>query len=82
MYLADEVGKILGEGWSAGTYGSKGTGWKFMKGHLMVYYHAADGIHEEAYYWVMKANTQSIKIVDNNYKLLLNDKALIINIDK
>lgn len=44
-YLADEVGKILGEGWSAGTYGSKGTGWKFMKGHLMVYYHEADGIH-------------------------------------
>ena len=34
---ADEVGRALGDGWTKGTYGSAGTGWKFTNGDKSVF---------------------------------------------
>ncbi len=30
-YTAEEIGEILGDGWIRDTYGSNGSGWKFIK---------------------------------------------------
>ncbi len=58
---ADEVGKMLGDGWTQGAYGSKGTGWKFTNGDRMVFYHPADGIHEGSYYGVINGEIGRVK---------------------
>ncbi len=79
---ADEVEKMLGDGWTQGAYGSKGTGWKFTNGDRMVFYHPADGIHEGSYYGVTNGEIGRVKVVDNNYKPLSGDKAVIIPIGK
>ncbi|CAH1228305.1 hypothetical protein PAECIP111890_06266 [Paenibacillus sp. JJ-223] len=46
---ADEVGRTLGDGWTKGTYGSAGTGWKFTNGDKSVLYPLGGGGHEGSY---------------------------------
>jgi len=76
-----EVAKILGDGWTASTYGNSGTGWKFINNDhpdLMVFYHNADGVHGGAYYGFSTSVTGTVKIVGNDYIPLPGDKATII----
>jgi len=75
---ADEVGKILGKGWTRGTYGSAGTGWKFTNGDKSVFYHAGGGVHEGSYVGVSSGQIGKVKVVGSDYKPLIGDKAIII----
>gem|GEM_PF-6935920 len=73
-----EVASMLGEGWTAGTYGSSGTGWKFTNGDGMVFYHVGGGIHSDSYYGFSSGATGKIKIVGSDYIPLTGDKATVI----
>ncbi len=75
---ADDVGKILGEGWTRGTYGSAGTGWKFTNGDKSVFYHPGGGVHEGSYVGVSSGQMGKVKVVGSDYKPLAGDKAIII----
>lgn len=77
---AGEVGNILGEGWTKGTYGSKGTGWKFTKGDQSVFYHPGGGRHGGSYYGFSSGKLGKNKIVGSDYVPLAGDKANIIKI--
>ena len=81
-YSADEIGQILGDGWTRSTYGSNGSGWKFIENaHLdnMVFYHGGGGVHEGAYWGVKSGKTGTIKIVNTStYVPLPKDKATIV----
>ena len=72
-----EVGELLGEGWKEGTYGSKGTGWKYNKGDKMVAYHPGGGRHIGYYYKFSSAQIGKIKIVGPDYVVSPNDAAKI-----
>lgn len=76
----DDVGSMLGEGWTQGVYGSKGTGWKFTKGDQSIFYHPGGGRHGGSYYSFSSGKLGKNKIVGPDYKPLLGDKATIINI--
>ena len=76
---ADEVEKLLGPGWKKGSYGSDGTGWKFIKGDKMVAYHPGGGRHVGSYYKLSSSKVGKIKLVGADYVPTLNDKAVIIN---
>ena len=76
---ADEVADILGEGWTKGSYGSKKTGWKFIKGDKMVAYHPAGGRHVGSYYKLSSSTIGKIKVVGLDYVPLPGDKAIIIH---
>lgn len=72
---------MLGDGWTSSSYGSSGTGWKFINNahpDLMVFKHNADGIHRGAYYGFSTSVTGTVKFVGNDYLPLLGDKATII----
>lgn len=58
---SDEVAEILGSGWTKGTYGSNGLGWKFTKGDQSVFYHAGGGIHAGSYYGFSSGSYGKIK---------------------
>jgi hypothetical protein len=73
-----DVIDILGDGWTEGTYGSAGNGWKFTKGDKSIFYHPGGGIHEGSYYGYSSGTTGKIKIVGPEYVPLLGDKATII----
>ena len=76
-----ETAKILGQGWTASSYGKSGTGWKFINDaspDLMVFYHNADGVHGGAYYGFSSGLTGTVKLVGNDYIPLTGDKATII----
>lgn len=75
---ANEVAKILGEGWTRGNYGKTGTGWKFTKGDKIVFYHEG-GRHVGPYYGYSSAMTGRVKIVGPGYEPLPGDKAIIIS---
>ncbi|WP_379142990.1 RHS repeat domain-containing protein [Paenibacillus sp. sgz500992] len=75
---ADEVGKALGNGWTRGTYGSAGTGWKFTSGDKSVFYHPGGGIHGGSYVGFSSGQTGKVKVVGSDYKPLPGDKAIII----
>ncbi|MNJ59665.1 hypothetical protein D3C77_553620 [compost metagenome] len=75
---ADEVGKTLGDGWTKGTYGSAGTGWKFTNGDKSVFYHLGGGVHEGSYTGFSSGQTGKVKVVGPDYKPLPGDKATII----
>ena len=77
---ADEVGEILGDGWTRGSYGSKGTGWKFTKGDKMIAYHPGGGIHKGSYYKISSGAIGKIKVVGPAYVKLPGDKAIIIKV--
>jgi RHS repeat-associated protein len=77
---ADEVAEILGDGWKRGTYGSSGTGWKFIKGDQSVFYHPGGGKHGGAYYGFSSGKLGKNKIVGPDYIPLPGDKANIIKI--
>ena len=83
-YSADEISNILGNGWIRDTYGSNGSGWKFIQeAHPdnMVFYHGGGGEHIGAYYGVSRGGKHGgrIKIVDiNTYLPTKDDPALII----
>ncbi|MCG7407917.1 hypothetical protein MH117_10840 [Paenibacillus sp. ACRRX] len=75
---ANEVGRTLGDGWTKGTYGSAGTGWKFINGDKSVFYHPGGGVHEGAYIGFSSGQTGKVKVVGPDYKPLPGDKAIII----
>ncbi|XCP87195.1 RHS repeat-associated core domain-containing protein [Roseburia hominis] len=81
-YTADEVADILGSGWTKSTYGSNGSGWKFIEDahpDNMVFYHGGGGIHEGSYYGFSSGKYGTVKVVDTNtYVPLPGDKAYII----
>ncbi len=78
-YSENEMASVLGDGWTRGTYGSKGDGWKFMKDDVSVFYHPSGGKHGGAYYGISSGATGKIKVVDpNTYIPLSGDKATII----
>ena len=83
-YSADEISNTLGNGWIRDTYGSNGSGWKFIQeAHPdnMVFYHGGGGEHIGAYYGVSRGGKHGgrIKIVDiNTYLPTKDDPALII----
>jgi hypothetical protein len=76
----NEVANILGDGWTRGAYGSKKTGWKFIKGDKSVFYHPGNGRHTGSYYGFSRAQGGKVKIVNSDYIPSINDKALIIKI--
>jgi RHS repeat-associated protein len=76
---ADEIGNMLGEGWTKGAYGSKGTGWKFTKGDQSIFYHPGGGRHGGSYYGFSSGKLGKNKIVGPDYKPSPSDKATIIN---
>ncbi|MDF2648454.1 MAG: transposase protein [Paenibacillus sp.] len=75
---ADEVGRTLGDGWTRGTYGSAGTGWKFTNGDKSVFYHPGGGGHEGSYIGFSSGQTGKVKVIGSDYKALSGDKATII----
>ena len=77
---ADEISDILGEGWTKGTYGSRQTGWKFIKGDKMVAYHPGGGRHVGSYYKLSSSSIGKIKVVGADYLPSIGEKALIIYI--
>ncbi|WP_313577586.1 hypothetical protein [Lacrimispora sp.] len=74
----NEVASMLGEGWTAGAYGSSKTGWKFTNGDGMVFYHAGGGMHGGSYYGFSSGATGKVKIVGSDYIPLVGDKATVI----
>lgn len=81
-YSSNEIGQILGEGWTRNTYGSNKSGWKFIENahtDRMVFYHGGGGVHKGSYWGVKSGSTGTIKVVDTNtYIPLPKDKATII----
>ena len=77
-----EIGQMLGDGWIPGTYGSAGTGWKYVKGDLSVFYHPGGGRHESSYYGFSSTLTGKVKIVGDGYIPTMDDGATIIKIEK
>jgi len=73
----EEVGNALGKGWTRGTYGTKGTGWKFHKGDYMIGYHPGGGRHGASYYKI-SSGLGKIKVVGQGYKPGIGEKAKII----
>lgn len=54
-YTVDEIADILGDGWTRGTYGTNGSGWKFIQNEHpdnMVFYHGGGGYHDGPYYGI------------------------------
>ena len=80
-YSADEIGRILGEGWTRGVYGRNGSGWKYTQDahpNNSVFYHGGGGEHGGAY-WGVSYNNIKIKVVNSHtYISTPNDDALII----
>ena len=75
---ADEVGDILGDTWTKGTYGTKGTGWKFTNGDKMIAYHPGGGRHVGSYYKISCGKNGIIKVVGSDYIAGIGEKAKII----
>jgi len=75
-----EVGGLLGNGWTSGTYGSNGTGWKFTSGDNMVFHHPGGGVHAGAYSGFSSAVHGKVKVVGPDYVPIPGDKSTIINI--
>lgn len=74
-----EIAQLLGDGWTAGTYGTNGLGWSFSKGDLQVYYHPGGGIHGGQYYGFKSGLTGKVKLIwDLNYIPTFDDKAIIV----
>jgi hypothetical protein len=73
-----EMANILGEGWTPGTYGSSGLGWKFTKGNLSVFYHLGSGVHVGEYYGFSSGLTGKTKVVSTAYVSTIDDSANII----
>ena len=76
-----EIAQILGDGWTADSYGNSGTGWKFINDahpDLMVFYHNADGVHGGAYYGFSSGSTGTVKLVGDDYIPLPGDNAIIL----
>lgn len=72
----------MGEGWTAGTYGSAGEGWKFTNGDKSVFYHPGGGRQGGSYYGFSNASDGKVKLVDDQYIYTPNDKATVIPRDK
>ena len=72
---------MLGDGWTRGTYGSKKTGWKFIKGDESVFYHPGGGRHGGSYYGYSNGKLGKNKIVGSAYIPLNGDKTGIIKMD-
>lgn len=84
-YTVDEIGQILGDGWSRDVYGSNGSGWKFIENahpDNMVFFHGGGGMHKGAYWGVKSGRTGTVKVVDTTYVPLNGDKATIIDVEE
>jgi len=75
---ADEVGEILGDTWTKGTYGTKSNGWKFTNGDKMIAYHPGGGRHMGSYYKISCGKNGIIKVVGSDYIAGIGEKAKII----
>jgi RHS repeat-associated protein len=77
---ADEIGSILGDGWTKGAYGSSKTGWKFMGPNdgQSIFFHPGGGRHGGSYYGFSSGKLGKTKVVGAGYKPLTGDKATII----
>lgn len=78
---SSEVEGMLGEGWTKGTYGSNGQGWKFTKGDRSVFYNASSSAHGGAeYYGFSSGSLGKNKVVNpSTYVPRSGDKATITN---
>jgi hypothetical protein len=77
LVAAADVGAILGPGWTRGSYGVTGTGWKFTKADKIVFFHQG-GRHVGPYYGFSSGVTGKVKVVGSGYKPVLGDKATVI----
>ena len=73
-----EMGELLGEEWTHGTYGPSGTGWKYIYGDKLVAYHPGGGRHVGSYYKLSSAKYGKIKVVGPDYIPIPGDSAKII----
>ena len=76
----EDISNILGDEWKEGTYGSKKTGWKFIKDDKSVFYHTGGGLHKGSYYGYSSGTTGKVKIVGDDYIPTPDDKATIIHV--
>jgi hypothetical protein len=77
-----EISNILGSGWTEGTYGSAGTGWKYTNGDLSVFYHPGGGVHGGSYHGFSSGVTGKVKVVGEGYMPTATDGATVIQIGK
>ena len=75
---ADDMAAELGDGWTRGTYGTSGNGWKFNNGDKMVAYHPGGGRHVGSYYKLSSSAAGKIKVVGPDYVAIPGDRATII----
>ena len=75
---SSDVAAELGDGWTQGTYGTSGNGWKFNNGDKMVAYHPGGGRHVGSYYKLSSSTVGKIKVVGPDYVAFPGDRAIII----
>ena len=75
----EEIQSILDDGWTIGSYGSEGRGWKFTKGSQSIFYHPGGGVHNGPYYGISSSESGKTKVVDPaTYVATSSDRATII----
>lgn len=68
--IQSEIAQILGEGWTANSYGNSRTGWKFINDkhtNLRVFYYNADGVNGGACLWIFKWSDNIKKMINNKW---------------
>ncbi|NOW95867.1 RHS repeat domain-containing protein, partial [Mucilaginibacter sp. SG564] len=80
---ADEVGNILGDGWTKSPL-NDGEGWKFTQDGKdgFVSFTEGSGRHGNTPYYKINSGSGKIKVVDDSYKPTANDKSKIVNINQ
>ncbi|SHM19159.1 RHS repeat-associated core domain-containing protein, partial [Chryseobacterium contaminans] len=75
-----QMASHLGEGWTSGSYGSNGMGWKLTNGDKSVFYNQSSSAHGGAEYWgFSSAELGKTKIINpSTYLPRVGDKATII----
>ena len=72
------VGNGLGAGWTKGSYGKSGIGWKFTDGKGNSVFTHRGGRHKGSYWGFSTGKTGKVKVVGKDYLPLPGDKATII----
>ncbi|SIT26142.1 RHS repeat-associated core domain-containing protein, partial [Chryseobacterium ureilyticum] len=75
-----QMSSHLGEGWTSGSYGSNGMGWKLTNGDKSVFYNQSSSAHGGAEYWgFSSAELGKTKIINpSTYLPRIGDKATIL----